>query len=86
MTFQQYPHRMNDIVIRRKADNLGYHVFFDAGSHDRALRIMHSLQLPQLPQSGFCLSTKPSPNPTTARTNNGTAISIVVITRISRIA
>jgi hypothetical protein len=74
---------MDNIVVGREAQQLGGHVVFDADAHDRALRMMHSLQLPQLPQSGRRLSTRPIARPMTASTNRGTAINIVIITGVS---
>jgi len=45
--------------------------------------MMHSLQLPQLPHSGFCLSITPSANPATASRKRGIAIINVVISGLS---
>ena len=44
-----------------------------------SLRLMHSLQLPQLPHSGRFLTIKPSPRPATASTKTAIAINNVVI-------
>jgi hypothetical protein len=80
---QQDAHGMNNIVVGFEADQFGRHVFFDGGSHEPALRMMHSVQLPQLPQSGRLRISTPIASPATASTNRGTAIRIVVITRLS---
>jgi hypothetical protein len=83
MFLLQNTHGMNNIVIGGKTYQVCRHVIFDADTHERALRIMHSLQLPQLPQSGRRLSTRPIARPMTASTNRGTAINIVIITGVS---
>jgi hypothetical protein len=83
---EQRPHGLDNIVAGGKADQLGRHVTFDSLAHDSirlALRMIHSLQLPQLPHSGRCLRITPSASPATASMNSGIAIINVVISEPS---